>query len=80
MENLKGIILPPKMLTIVRKLSPGEGSLSLALTDKNVFVRIGATGGCAGHRKCRDSQRGSLRSYSRNGRLLHSRSGVLREP
>jgi DNA polymerase-3 subunit beta len=43
MENLKGIILPPKILTIVRKLSSGEGSLSLALTDKNVFVRIGAT-------------------------------------
>ena len=43
MENMKGIILPPKILTIVRKLSSGEGSLSLALTDKNVFVRIGAT-------------------------------------
>ena len=43
MENLKGVILPPKILTIVRKLSSGEGSLSLALTDKNVFLRIGAT-------------------------------------
>ncbi|MDD1748492.1 MAG: DNA polymerase III subunit beta [Methanothrix sp.] len=43
MDNLKGVILPPKILTIVRKLSAGEGSLSLALTDKNVFVRIGAT-------------------------------------
>jgi DNA polymerase-3 subunit beta len=43
MENLKGVILPPKILTIVRKLSAGEGSLSLALTDKNVFVRMGAT-------------------------------------
>ncbi|HVO38643.1 MAG TPA: DNA polymerase III subunit beta [Spirochaetia bacterium] len=43
MENLKGIILPPKILTIVRKLSSGEGSLSLALTDKNVFIRMGAT-------------------------------------
>ncbi len=43
MENLKGIILPPKILTIVRKLSAGEGSLSLALTDKNVFIRLGAT-------------------------------------
>jgi DNA polymerase-3 subunit beta len=43
MENLKGVILPPKILTIVRKLSSGEGSLSLALTDKNVFVRMGAT-------------------------------------
>jgi DNA polymerase-3 subunit beta len=43
MENLKGIILPPKILTIVRKLSSGEGTLSLALTDKNVFIRMGAT-------------------------------------
>ena len=43
MENLKGIILPPKILTIVRKLSSGEGTLFLALTDKNVFIRMGAT-------------------------------------
>ena len=42
-DSLKGVILPPKILTIVRKLSSGEGSLSLALTDKNVFMRIGAT-------------------------------------
>ncbi len=40
LENLKGVILPPKILTIVRKLSSGEGTLSLALTDKNVFVRM----------------------------------------
>jgi DNA polymerase-3 subunit beta len=43
MENLKGVILPPKILQIVRRLSSGEGSLSLALTDKNVFIRMGAT-------------------------------------
>ena len=42
-DTLKGVILPPKILTIVRKLSSGEGTLSLALTDKNVFVRVGAT-------------------------------------
>jgi DNA polymerase-3 subunit beta len=40
LENLKGVILPPKILMIVRKLSSGEGNLSLALTDKNVFVRV----------------------------------------
>jgi DNA polymerase-3 subunit beta len=28
MENLKGVILPPKILTIVRKLASGEGTLS----------------------------------------------------
>ncbi|MGA2975328.1 MAG: DNA polymerase III subunit beta [Spirochaetia bacterium] len=43
MENLKGVILPPKILTIIRKLSSSEGSLSLALTDKNVFIRLGGT-------------------------------------
>ena len=40
-ENLRGIILPPKILSIVRKLASGEGSLSLALTDKHVFIRMG---------------------------------------
>jgi DNA polymerase-3 subunit beta len=41
MENLKGVILPPKILTIVRKLASGEGNLALAMTDKSVFVRLG---------------------------------------
>lgn len=41
LESLRGIILPPKILSIVRKLATGEGNLSLALTDKNVFVRMG---------------------------------------
>jgi DNA polymerase-3 subunit beta len=40
-ETLRGVILPPKILSIVRKLASGEGSLSLAITDKNVFVRLG---------------------------------------
>jgi DNA polymerase-3 subunit beta len=40
MENLRGVILPPKILTIVRKLASHEGNLSLALTDKNIFVRL----------------------------------------
>lgn len=40
-ENMKGIIIPPKILTIVRKLASGEGNLSLSLTDKNLFVKIG---------------------------------------
>ena len=40
MENLKGVILPPKILNIVKKLASNEGSLSLALTEKNVFVRM----------------------------------------
>jgi DNA polymerase III subunit beta len=43
MDNMKGVILPPKILNIVTKLSSGEGALSLALTDKNVFINMGAT-------------------------------------
>ena len=42
MENMKGVILPPKILNIVSKLSSGEGTLSLALTDKNVFINMTA--------------------------------------
>jgi DNA polymerase-3 subunit beta len=40
MENFRSVILPPKILMIIKKLSSGEGSLSLALTDKNIFVRM----------------------------------------
>ena len=35
-----GVIIPPKVLTLVRKLSSGEGNLSLAVTDKNVFFKF----------------------------------------
>jgi DNA polymerase-3 subunit beta len=38
--DLKGIIIPPKILTLIRKLAPGEGNLSLAVADNNLFVRF----------------------------------------
>ena len=38
--DLKGIIIPPKILNLVRKLAPGEGNLSLAIADNNLFVRF----------------------------------------
>lgn len=39
-EDFDGIIIPPKVLNVIRKLSTGEGSLSLAVTENNLFVRI----------------------------------------
>jgi DNA polymerase-3 subunit beta len=38
--DLKGIIIPPKILTLIRKLAPGDGNLSLAVADNNLFVRF----------------------------------------
>ncbi len=38
--NLPGVIIPPKILNIVRKNSSGEGNLSFAVTDKNIFMKI----------------------------------------
>jgi DNA polymerase-3 subunit beta len=38
--DLKGIIIPPKILTLIRKLAPGEGNLALAIADNNLFVRF----------------------------------------
>ena len=35
-----GVIIPPKILTMIRKLASGEGNLSIAVTDKHVFVRM----------------------------------------
>jgi DNA polymerase-3 subunit beta len=38
--EFKGVIIPPKILNLVRKLAPGEGNLSLAITEDNMFVRF----------------------------------------
>jgi DNA polymerase-3 subunit beta len=38
--DFKGIIIPPKILNLVRKLAPGEGNLRLAIADNNLFVRF----------------------------------------
>ncbi len=35
-----GVILPPKILTLIKRLASGEGSLSMAVTDKNIFVKF----------------------------------------
>ncbi len=38
-EGMKGIIIPTKILMLGRKLLSGEGNFSIALTDKNIFLR-----------------------------------------
>ncbi len=35
-----GVIVPPKILSLIRKLTSGEGSISLAVTDKNIFAKL----------------------------------------
>lgn len=42
-ENIpefQGVIIPPKILQMVKKLASGEGSISLAVGEKNVFCRF----------------------------------------
>ncbi|MFW5811573.1 MAG: DNA polymerase III subunit beta, partial [Alkalispirochaetaceae bacterium] len=38
--GFNGVIIPPKVLTLVRKLASGEGPFSIAVTDKHVFFRF----------------------------------------
>ena len=39
-QKFDGVIVPPKALNLVKKLSSGEGNLSLAVTDKNIFIKF----------------------------------------
>jgi len=39
--DFKGIIIPPKLLGIVARRAPDEGTIDLAVSDKNLFVRFG---------------------------------------
>ena len=39
-QDFNGIIIPPKILNLIKKLSSGEGNLSLAVTEKTVFVKF----------------------------------------
>ncbi len=38
--DMNGVIVPVKILTLVKKLSSGEGDLKLAVTDKSIFFKI----------------------------------------
>ena len=39
-KEFQGVIIPPKVLNLVRKLASGEGTFSLAVTEKNLFVQF----------------------------------------
>ena len=39
--DFKGVIIPPKILHLIRKLCAGEGNLSLAISENSLFVRFG---------------------------------------
>ncbi|MBN2049400.1 MAG: DNA polymerase III subunit beta [Spirochaetales bacterium] len=38
--DFNGVIIPPKILHLIRKLSSGEGRLDVAVTDKNIWIRF----------------------------------------
>lgn len=38
--DFEGIIIPPKILSLMRKLSSGEGNYSLAVSDKTIFIQF----------------------------------------
>ncbi|HOJ97961.1 MAG TPA: DNA polymerase III subunit beta [Termitinemataceae bacterium] len=40
--DFKGIIIPPKILNLILKRASDEGSASLAVTEKNIFVKFGS--------------------------------------
>lgn len=39
-KDFPGVIIPPKVLMLIKKLSSGEGNLSLAVSDKNIFFQF----------------------------------------
>ncbi|MBN2531721.1 MAG: DNA polymerase III subunit beta [Spirochaetales bacterium] len=41
-DDIKGIIIPAKILNILRKLLPGDGNLYIAITEKNIFIKFGS--------------------------------------
>lgn len=39
-EDFKGVIIPSKILNLVKKLSSGEGNLSIAVSEKTLYVKF----------------------------------------
>ncbi len=39
-KEFDGIIVPPKVLQLIRKLASGKGTFSMAITEKNLFVQF----------------------------------------
>ncbi|WP_028973375.1 DNA polymerase III subunit beta [Spirochaeta cellobiosiphila] len=40
LPDFAGIIIPPKILTLIKKLSSGEGSIEIAINDKTIYTRF----------------------------------------
>jgi DNA polymerase-3 subunit beta len=40
LKDFDPVIIPPKVLQLIRKLSSGEGNLQIAVSDRNLFVRF----------------------------------------
>jgi DNA polymerase-3 subunit beta len=40
LPEFPGVIIPPKILGLTRKLASGEGNLSMAIGEKNIFVQL----------------------------------------
>jgi len=40
MENFEGIIIPIKILNLIKKLSSGEGNISIAIVDKSIHIKF----------------------------------------
>lgn len=40
--DFKGVIVPPKVLTLLAKRAPDEGLVEIAITEKNIFLRFGS--------------------------------------
>ena len=38
--DFAGVIVPPKVLNLVKKLASGQGEISIAVTDKNIFMQF----------------------------------------
>ncbi|MCD6120803.1 MAG: DNA polymerase III subunit beta [Spirochaetales bacterium] len=41
LDDIKGIIIPVKILSLVKKLASGEGNLKIAISDKTIFFDLG---------------------------------------
>jgi DNA polymerase-3 subunit beta len=41
LPELKGVIVPPKLLSIIVRRAPDEGVIELAVTDRNLFIKFG---------------------------------------
>ena len=38
--DFQGVIIPPKILHLIKKLTSGQGSLDIAVTEKNIWIKF----------------------------------------